>query len=295
MATVDLGKIRFNWKGAYAGGTAYVANDVVSFGGASYICILASTGNATSNGTYWSVMSSAGTNGTNGTDLGTVITTEGDIAYRDGSGLQRLAKGTASQVLTMNGGATAPSWDDAGGGTILQMKVKQDGTRRNITTVATGSGWVHTTGYDWAELSNTITLASTSSRIWVVGSLGVRAYSSYSAHYWVTYNHSGITETAIQGDDALYHGCTGKFETTDSTSDGGPNQAVSVLIAPATTNEITIKIRLSCTSASYPIGMHQTVSGSTNDTDGGNWMSNLTVMEIGNITPTLTETEIDTA
>jgi hypothetical protein len=230
-----------------------------------------------------------------GGDVATTVTTAGDLLYRDGSGLQRLAKGTASQVLTMNGGATAPSWDDAGGGTILQMKVKQDGTRRNITTVATGSGWVHTTGYDWAELSNTITLASTSSRIWVVGSLGVRAYSSYSAHYWVTYNHSGITETAIQGDDALYHGCTGKFETTDSTSDGGPNQAVSVLIAPATTNEITIKIRLSCTSASYPIGMHQTVSGSTNDTDGGNWMSNLTVMEIGNITPTLTETEIDTA
>ena len=45
MATVDLGSIRFNWRGAYSGGTAYVANDVVSSGGASYICILASTGN----------------------------------------------------------------------------------------------------------------------------------------------------------------------------------------------------------------------------------------------------------
>jgi hypothetical protein len=30
--------------------------------------------------------------------------------------LAKLAKGTAGQVLTMNGGATAPSWADAGGG-----------------------------------------------------------------------------------------------------------------------------------------------------------------------------------
>jgi hypothetical protein len=113
MATVDLGALRFNWRGAYAGGTAYVVDDVVSSGGASYVCILASTGNATSDGTYWSVMSSAGTNGTNGTngtDLGTVITTQGDIAFRDGSGLQRLAKGTAAQALKINAGATAPEW-----------------------------------------------------------------------------------------------------------------------------------------------------------------------------------------
>ena len=46
MATVNLGAIRFNWKGAYNNGTAYVVDDVVSSGGNSYICILASTGNA---------------------------------------------------------------------------------------------------------------------------------------------------------------------------------------------------------------------------------------------------------
>ena len=107
---VNLGAIRFNWKGAYAGATAYVADDVVSSGGASYICILASTGNAVSNATYWSVMSSAGTNGTNGTDVGLTITTQGDILFRDGSGLQRLAKGTAAQALKINAGATAPEW-----------------------------------------------------------------------------------------------------------------------------------------------------------------------------------------
>ena len=110
MATVNLGAIKFNWKGAYVGSTSYAVDDVVSSGGSSYVCILASTGNAVSNGTYWNIMSSAGTNGTNGTDVGTTLTTQGDILYRDGSGLQRLAKGTANQELRINSGATAPEW-----------------------------------------------------------------------------------------------------------------------------------------------------------------------------------------
>ncbi len=99
MATVNLGAIKFNWKGAYNNSTQYQVDDVVSSGGSSYICILASQGNAVSNGTYWEQMSAAGTNGTNGTDLSTTLTTQGDLVYRDGSGLQRLAAGTAGHVL----------------------------------------------------------------------------------------------------------------------------------------------------------------------------------------------------
>ena len=38
------------------------------------------------------------------------IGTEGDLFYRDATGLQKLAKGTASQTLKMNSGATAPEW-----------------------------------------------------------------------------------------------------------------------------------------------------------------------------------------
>ena len=38
------------------------------------------------------------------------LTTQGDILYRDGSGIQRLPKGTGSQTLKMNSGATAPEW-----------------------------------------------------------------------------------------------------------------------------------------------------------------------------------------
>ena len=123
MATVNLGSIKFNWQGAYNGATAYAVDDVVSSGGSSYICIAATTGNAPPNATYWEQMSSAGTNGTDGTDLSTTLTTQGDILYRDGSGLQRLAKGTAGQILQMNSGATAPEY-----GTVSSDFVKISST-----------------------------------------------------------------------------------------------------------------------------------------------------------------------
>jgi len=110
MATVNLGRIKPVFKGAYAGGTAFVVDDIVTSGNETFICIQASTGNATSNATYWTKLASKGADGTNGTDLTSTLTTQGDILYRDGSGLQRLAKGTANQELRINSGATAPEW-----------------------------------------------------------------------------------------------------------------------------------------------------------------------------------------
>ena len=41
---------------------------------------------------------------------------DGDVYYRASNKLTRLAKGSATQVLTMNAGATAPEWTAAGGG-----------------------------------------------------------------------------------------------------------------------------------------------------------------------------------
>ena len=162
MATVNLGAIKFNWQGAYNNSTSYVADDVVSSGGNSYVCILASTGNAVSNGTYWSLMAQAGTNGTNGTDVGTTITTQGDILYRDGSGLQRLAKGTAAQTLAMNSGANAPEWvDPAGGGTKL-LETFSNSATPNMEFVA----FNHTL-YDSYEIFFTSQHSTSNAALWM--------------------------------------------------------------------------------------------------------------------------------
>ena len=104
----------FTFQGAWAATTAYALDDVVTTSGKTYICILAYTSGASfAVGSNWSLMAEKGTDGT---DLTSTLTTAGDVVYKGASALTRLAKGTASQVLTMNSGATAPEWSDAAGG-----------------------------------------------------------------------------------------------------------------------------------------------------------------------------------
>jgi hypothetical protein len=107
MATVNLGRIKPVFRGAYNNSTSYVVDDIVTFGNETFIAIQAGSGNATSNASYWTKLAAKGTDGT---DVGTTLTTQGDILYRDGSGLQRLPKGTAGQVLKMNAAANAPEY-----------------------------------------------------------------------------------------------------------------------------------------------------------------------------------------
>jgi len=111
MATINLGAIKFNWKGAYNSSTTYAVDDVVSSGGNSYVCIQAHSNQAVGNATaYWNIMSAKGTNGTDADLLSIGSTTGGDIYYNSGSAIARLPKGTAGQVLQMNSGATAPEY-----------------------------------------------------------------------------------------------------------------------------------------------------------------------------------------
>ena len=82
-------------KGTYNAGTAYAVDDVVSYNGSSYVCILASTGNLPTNHLLECNVEA----GTNGTDLTSTLTTQGDIVYRDASGLARLGAGTSDNYF----------------------------------------------------------------------------------------------------------------------------------------------------------------------------------------------------
>jgi len=153
MATIDLGKIKFKWQGAYNGATAYVVDDVVESGGSAYVCIAATTGNTPPNATYWELMSQAGTNGTNGTDLTTTLTTQGDLVYRDGSGLQRLGAGTAGQVLQTNGTGANPSWGTVASDMVRLATVNStSGVNFSINGYFTSDYDLYKLyGYDWAH------------------------------------------------------------------------------------------------------------------------------------------------
>ena len=194
MATVNLGAIKFNWKGAFNNSTAYAVDDVVSSGGSSYVCILASTGNAVSNGTYWNIMSSAGTNGT---DVGTTLTTQGDILYRDGSGLQRLAKGTAGQVLQMNSGANAPEYATASSGGMMEFV-----TRTAITSNANNVTFSNLEANNYHKfifqgIDSTANGGEDFCHQWSSNNGSSWVGSGYYSSLWQTYSNGGTNNTSI--------------------------------------------------------------------------------------------------
>lgn len=61
-----------------------------------------------------------------GGDSFDVLTSEGDLLYRNATTLERLPKGVAGQVLTMNDGATAPEWSTISAGSIDEIVNAKD-------------------------------------------------------------------------------------------------------------------------------------------------------------------------
>lgn len=63
-----VGPAGLNWQGAWVSGTSYVADDAVGYNGASYFCILATSGTTTPNlaTTNWALLASQGAQGIQG-------------------------------------------------------------------------------------------------------------------------------------------------------------------------------------------------------------------------------------
>jgi len=233
MATINLGAIKFNWKGAYNSSTSYAVDDVVSSGGNSYVCIQAHSNQAVGNATaYWNIMSSAGTNGTNGTDLTSTLTTQGDIVYRDGSGLARLGYGTSGNVLTTKGSGQNPVWEAAVGGKILQVVHTANS---NGTTISAQNSYSDVSGS-----SISITPSATSSKIIHVWNTG--AYGSDNAGHFVYQVYRDSTEIR-----KVYLGVhnNGNEESSPAT--------LITLDSPNTTSQITYKVRAQRTGSGNPL------------------------------------------
>lgn len=91
--TVNLGRIKFKWKGAYYAPTSYKVDDVVHHNSSAWICVQDTTGNSpSSSSVYWDLMAE-------GTDPSAILTTQGDLLVRGSSGLERLAQGSTNEVL----------------------------------------------------------------------------------------------------------------------------------------------------------------------------------------------------
>jgi len=119
-------------------------------------------------------MSSAVTNSTNGTDLTSTLTAQGDIVYRDGSGLAKLGAGTSGQFLKTQGTGANPIWANNTAGVIQTVRY------------GTGSGWQQSmSGTSFTQINNgatdfdvTITPSSASNSILIFGMINLQNHDS---------------------------------------------------------------------------------------------------------------------
>tara|TARA_A100001201_G_scaffold4937_1_gene9376 strand:+ start:4914 stop:5756 length:843 start_codon:yes stop_codon:yes gene_type:complete len=122
MATIDLGKIKMVWRGAYNNATAYTIDDAVSLNGTSYICIAATTGNTPPNATYWNVLAQGGT------DLGAALSNN-QIAIKNNSGnIAGVNIGNAGEFLKVSSGATGYEFGAVSSDFVRVITAAGDGT-----------------------------------------------------------------------------------------------------------------------------------------------------------------------
>jgi hypothetical protein len=239
MATINLGRVKPVFRGAYAGGTAYVVDDIVTYSNETYICILASTGNLPTDTTYWTKLAAKGTDGT---DVSTTLTTQGDLLYRDGSGLQRLGAGTAGQALITQGTGANPIWGSAGG-----IKQVIQGTS---STIFSQSSPNDSTYYfpSSNKISATITPSSTSSRI-LVNYISTTKVDSTGGDMGVSL---ALKEIISGGSTTTYHPSSssgtikiyssGLYFATTVSSNFRPRLNEFILLSPNTTSAITYEV-----------------------------------------------------
>jgi hypothetical protein len=172
----------------------------------------------------------------------TVLTTQGDILYRDGSGLQRLGAGTAGQALQTILLQLLVDMIYASSGGILQTVSATDSSSR--TTLST----TYTTASN--TLSLTLTPAATSSKVLVTFAFnGGNSDYDYRSFYTIFRDISGGTKTnlAPNGNDMATHEVRGSGDMRENF------MTLSYLDSPNTTSSVTytVEVKAEINSTAY--------------------------------------------
>ena len=232
MATVNLGRIKPVFRGAYNNSTLYVVDDIVTFGNETFIAIQAGSGNATSNASYWTKLAAKGADGADGTDVAATLANK-EISFKTNAGaLDGIPIGTAGQALKVNSGATGYEFGTAGG--ILQLK------HNHITgTQSIGSGSSTANGIDITNSEISLTPSSTSNKIMIMTSLQVSGDNDLTLKIMRKIgsgSYADILLNSQRGSETLGH----VSNTIRSAYEMSPNN-IQLLDAPNTTSQVYYK------------------------------------------------------
>jgi hypothetical protein len=138
----------------------------------------------------------------NGSKLGIASQAQGDLLYFNGTIWERIPKGSAAQVLTMNGAATAPEWAAGGGGSSVKSFCLTFGRFLNGWLSSgiqfpAGAGW--NGSYDDGQLSPAIGVRVPIASTLKVVTFDANAYAAGSATLSINKNGSVTTIGTITG------------------------------------------------------------------------------------------------
>jgi hypothetical protein len=267
MATVNLGRIKPVFRGAYNNSTAYVIDDIVTSGNETFIAIAATQGNATTDASKWTKLAAKGADGT---DVGAILANK-EIAFKTNAGaVDGIPIGTAGQALKVNSGATGYEFGTAGG--VLQVK-----TANSTATHSFGSSGGMISG-----VAVSITPSSASNKILVMA----QATGSSSGTTTGNVQLRRATGSSVATSDTVIGG--GASSGSRSQAIGwmgtyyqhwnGTNLGFHFLDAPNTTSQITYGLMMgSHDGGTYYIGRTERDS---DNSDHGRFPTNLTLMEI---------------
>ena len=194
MATIDLGKIKFNWRNEYDGSTAYVPDDCVYYTDgsvvSSYICKTASTGNAPSSGgtlhASWGYLAKG--------QATSPTTTQGDLIVRGASADQRLAIGSAGQALKVNSSGNGLEYGSA----AVVKKIHSF----EFATRTSGTSSNNNNQFTWT--SNFIPLDPVNNSFWIMGTVPVNLAGNDFCGFGLRFEKSGGGTTDFNGYGVIY-------------------------------------------------------------------------------------------
>ena len=281
MATIDLGKIKFNWRGTYAGGTAYVPDDVVYYMdgsvGSSYMCVANTTGNAPSSGgtphASWEYLAKG--------QATSPTTTQGDLIVRGASADERLAIGSAGQAVKVNSSGNGLEYGTAGG--ILQVKTSSN---RSVTGSVNVS--VTRTLYDIPNHTVTITPSNASNKILISFSLsGETSADNHTFSFVIKRTISGGATTLIQGDiggasnkSPLLTQNTHAYDISDEDTTMEFGHCSNYLDSPNTTSAVTYQIQIQCQEGGTGVYYYNRTVRDDNNYHSERGLSWITAMEV---------------
>ena len=194
MATIDLGKIKFNWRNEYSGSETYVPDDCVYYTDgsvtSSYICKTASQGNAPSSGGTlhgsWDYLAKG--------QATSPTTTQGDLIVRGASADQRLAIGSAGQALKVNSSGNGLEYGSAA--VIKKLHSFEFATRTS------GSSANNNNQFTWT--SSFVPLDPVNNSFWIMGTIPINAANQDFCGFGLRFEKSGGGITDFSGYGVMY-------------------------------------------------------------------------------------------